>query len=311
MRRWLLGLAALSLAVSGYALLGGGAAAYVGKGRTWPGGVIRYYNAAPDQAWAVQQAVTAWNRSGARIRFVAVPASQAQVRIEHFRGVNCTVNAEATGGYTPQARVWIFRRDDTSLYCNSYEAAIAVAHELGHVLGLGHETRGCSLMNPAASFYGPSLCPKAEPWQWRCGLLTADDANGAVALYGGAAAPMTGRRDCDLYPGIHAPTNVEVTMTEAAHVYRVSFRRPPALAVPGFLYAGRSRQPEAFVSAAVLNRCPTDAHKFPRRPWRTAPGGLDETYLSLASGTYCVTVWAVDSFSTPSPRPAAFSVRIV
>ena len=49
--------------------------AYVVKGKPWPGGTIRYYNAAADQAWPVARAVYVWNHSGARIRFV--PSSRA------------------------------------------------------------------------------------------------------------------------------------------------------------------------------------------------------------------------------------------
>ena len=111
----------------------------------------------------------------------------------------CTINAEATVGYGQNARVFVFQRDERSPYCNSYMAARAIAHELGHVLGLGHETRGCSLMNPTGTLQGPSLCPKARLWQWRCRLLTGDDVAGAVALYGGTARRESGPRDCDLY----------------------------------------------------------------------------------------------------------------
>src|SRR5213593_3890145 len=107
-------------AVLAFVLLTGTAPAYVTAGHPWPGGVIRYYNGAPDQAWAVQRAVDAWNSSGARIRLVAAPASRADVRIEHFSRVSCTVNSEATAGYTHHARIWIFRRDGTSPYRNAY-----------------------------------------------------------------------------------------------------------------------------------------------------------------------------------------------
>src|SRR5256885_16642140 len=86
---------------------------YVAKGRPWPGGVIRYYNAAPDQAWAVQQAVAAWNTSGARVRFVAVPAAQADLRIQHFPKVPCTINAQASVAYRPNPRAFVFDLNPT------------------------------------------------------------------------------------------------------------------------------------------------------------------------------------------------------
>src|SRR5438105_8038773 len=95
----------LAAAAAGLGLAAGNADGYVTAGRPWPGGVIGYYNAAPDQAWALQKAVDAWNESGARVRFVPVPASQAQVTIKHFPDVPCTVNAASKIGYTPDARV--------------------------------------------------------------------------------------------------------------------------------------------------------------------------------------------------------------
>src|SRR5581483_3533781 len=193
--------------------LAGTADGYVGAGQAWPDGVITYYNDARDQAWAVKRAVDAWNASGARVRFVAAGPRSAQVRIEHFPGVSCTVNAEATVGYGPNARVWIFRRNDSSTYCNRYVAAQLLAHELGHVLGLGHESRTCAVMNPVNTLQGPARCGKARPWQWRCRLLTADDVAGALALYGGAARVQAGRSACDLYRAIGAPADLTVEQT--------------------------------------------------------------------------------------------------
>jgi hypothetical protein len=298
-----------SLVLLGALLLGQVADGYVADGRPWPGGVIRYYNAATDQAWAVQRAVNAWNASGARVKFVAVPAGQAQVRIEHFPRVACTINAEATIGYGPNARVWVFRRDEGSPYCNSYVATRMIAHELGHVLGLAHETRGCALMNPETTLQGPTLCRKAELWQWRCKLLTADDVAGAVALYGGTARAQSGPDDCDLYSGIQAPAELKVTATAAAHEFRIDFRRPPSIAVPRFLLSQHT-QAEAFVTGVATRRCATDARKFSLRQWHARPGGTEQTYLSLPAGLYCLSVWAVDSFIRPSPHPAMLWVRI-
>jgi hypothetical protein len=290
-------------------LTAGTATAYVAEGVPWPGGVIRYYNAAPDQAWAVKRAVDAWNSSGARIRLVAVPASQADVRIEHFQRVSCTINAESTVGYTRTARIWIFRRDESSPYCNSYVAAESLAHEFGHVLGLGHELRGCALMNPIGTLQGPELCPKGQRWQWRCKLLTTDDVAGAIAFYGGAAAPQTGRRDCNLYAGIAKPTGLRIEATNVSHRFRVSFRRPSSVAVPAFLSAEVAR-PESFV-AGSSSTCPSDPHVFQQRVWETPAGGTERTYLFLPTGVSCISVWAVDSFGRPSARPAMLRIRVV
>ena len=61
----------------------------------WPNGVVRFYNAAADQQWAVDQAVAAWNGSGAAIRFVPVAARDADLVIEDS-GAVCHPGAEAT-----------------------------------------------------------------------------------------------------------------------------------------------------------------------------------------------------------------------
>jgi hypothetical protein len=302
--------ALLAIIATAFVLLAGTADGYVGAGSPWPGGVIRYYNAAPDQAWAVKRAVDAWNSSGARIQLVAAPASQAAVRIEHFPRVSCTINAEATVGFTRAARIWIFRRNDGSPYCNRYTAAEGLTHEFGHVLGLGHETRGCAAMNPRGTLQGPDLCPKAQPWQWRCRLLTPDDVAGAVALYGGTAAPQRGPRDCNLYPGIGTPTGLHVEPTQVPHQFRITFRRPASATIPTFLSA-QVEQPESFVAAASSGRCAADPHGYDRRLWGTGAGRTQQTSLVLPSGVSCISVWAVDAFGRPSARPATLWVRVV
>jgi hypothetical protein len=282
---------------------------YVVKGRAWPGGIIRYYNAAPDQRWAVQRAVAAWNSSGARVRFVAVPAAQAQLRIEHFQGASCTINAEATVGYAASARVWIYRRDQSSPYCNSYMAVQALTHELGHVLGLGHELRGCSRMNPSGSLQGPRLCSRGASWQWRCQMLTPDDVAGAVALYGGSPREEQGPEDCDLYAAIQSPSGLRVAWADTPPHVRVSFSRPPSIGVPTFLSA-QEHASEAFVAVDAPNRCETDPRAHAGHVWSVRPGGVQSIVMTLPRGTDCLSVWAIDSFGRPSAQPVSLWVRI-
>ena len=181
--------------------------AYVVKGKPWPGGTIRYYNAAADQAWPVARAVYVWNHSGARIRFVPSSRASAQLVIKHFSHNRCVGHARATVGHVRQATVELPRIDESSQLCNSYSSAHAVAHELGHVLGLGHEERGCALMNGRGTWSGAQHCRQEAVWTWRCGLLEPDDINGVVALYGGRTS-STSRGSCSAYAPIRAPLSL-------------------------------------------------------------------------------------------------------
>ena len=79
--------------------------------------------------------------------------------------------------------------------------------------------------------------------------------------------------------------------------------------MPLFL-SSQSAVPESFVAAAAEDRCATDARKFSRRMWDAKPGEVEETYLNLNPGTYCLSVWGVDAFSRPSPKPAQLWVKI-
>jgi len=47
----------------------------------WPGGVVRYYNAAPSQGWVLWQAVSAWNRSGAKSDSPNAPWAREPLRL--------------------------------------------------------------------------------------------------------------------------------------------------------------------------------------------------------------------------------------
>jgi hypothetical protein len=279
--------------------------AYVVQGRAWPGGVVRYYSEAPDQAWALRQAVDAWNASGARVHFEAAPRDQAQVVVEHLP-VACASHASATVGFGHGAHVFVSRLDDRSPYCNRFMSARALAHELGHVLGLGHEANACAAMNPQGYLQGPSLCPHAQRWEWRCRLLEPDDVAGAIALYGGEAAALAGSGDCDLYAPVAAPRRLAVAWTTVPGQLRVSFRRPASDRIPAFLVG---RVAESFQIAFVPgSACPAEPTGLPHYRWDVAPGGTQVVGETPSPGTYCLSVWAVDAYGRPS-RAAALVVK--
>jgi hypothetical protein len=163
-------------------------------GGAWPDGVIQYYNDAPEHEWALQQAVDAWNGSGARVQFVRGTRLDAQLVVESDPEKKCG-HGRATIGYSVPATLSIFKpRLGTA--CDRFSAARALTHELGHVLGLEHTVAACAAMNPAGHYGGSPQCPASHPSLWRCRLLEPHDVAEAVRIYGGKAAAVRDEPMC-------------------------------------------------------------------------------------------------------------------
>lgn len=303
-----LGLAAV-LAV----LLPAPASAYAVQGKAWPGGQILYYNAAPDQAWAVQQAVDAWNASGAAIRFVPAAEASAQVVIREFARSDCTSTGESVGGeaalgYVPHSEVFVTRLDPATAKCNQFSAAQTLAHELGHVLGLGHETKACAAMNRSGSLRGPSRCRQAPVGVWNCGLLEPDDVAGVVAMYGGSVQMRAGRW-CPLYQPIASPAGLALAGAGVPGEVTASFVRPSDPALPPFLraYGGRP----SFAAAVRRDACPVTDAGSTRTAWSAAPGRVQTTVFgALGPGRWCVSIWPYDQLGRRGPRTFSW-IRMV
>jgi hypothetical protein len=293
-------LAAIALALASATLVPA-AGAYVPGGKTWPDGTIRYYNLASDQAWPVARAVWVWNHSGARVRFVPSSRADAQLIIGHFTHRRCVGHARGTVGYATRAYVWLPRVDESSSVCNSYASAQMVAHELGHVIGLNHESRGCALMNPTGSWQGAKLCASPNPWEWRCGLVENDDVRGAVALYGGSVA--TTARDCPVYAAMGAPLRFAAEASADGGGINLRFSRPELPKLPAFL-AAAARFEGGYAVKGELNRCPTEFKAAPRYRWSVNAGTETTIFQRSAPGRYCYAVWAFDQLGRPSARPA-------
>jgi hypothetical protein len=285
-----------------------GAAGYRVDGRAWPGGTVPYHNAAPDQQWAVGRAVRAWNTSGARVRFVAVPPESAKLVIRSTGSRSCG-SAHATLGYGTAPTVRIWKAGAPTRTCNPYWAAGALAHELGHVLGLGHETRGCAAMNPSGNHLGPSACHRAEPWEWRCRLLEHDDIQGAVAVYGGALHAPRADPTCDLYRPIRTPRHLSSTIDRERGFVRVWIHRPEAPQIPSFLRPQPAA--ESFVRIWADGSCPAAYEAgTPRYRWPVAPGEIAEISQRIPPSPRhrCLSIWAVDGLGRPSARPVSIDV---
>lgn len=170
---------AAALAVAALVLAAPAAEGARALGRPWPGGRIAYAVTVPALRGPVRTAAAAWNRSGARVRFVEVSRSRAQVLIgARPRGTCQGVVGLAQVGYTGGAR----SRMQLQATCAPGVLVMTAAHELGHVLGLAHEDRRCSLMN---SVFVARCRPRPLDWEWFCSPPRDDDRRGAVQLYGG------------------------------------------------------------------------------------------------------------------------------
>lgn len=191
-----MGAAAMRFALASSALLvaavfAGSAHAYRLEGARWPTHTISYYTETPSYRSAVDAAASAWNTSGASVRFVRTAKAAANVLV----GVRTYSHAgdahlRILGPRIVHAQIGIQPGHDR------FETALIVAHEFGHVLGLGHELHVCATMNPSVGDDHTTMCPAPPSGQWTCRLLQPDDVRGAVALYGGSVRPWRGSPFC-------------------------------------------------------------------------------------------------------------------
>jgi hypothetical protein len=276
----------------------------------WPGGIVRYYNAAPDQSWAVSGAVSAWNHSGAHIRFVAVPRASAQLVIEeNARNVYCS-EGHASVGYVHGAHVVIFPAHGVTHICNRYWAVRVMTHELGHVLGLRHEDRYCATMNAFGSMRGGSECPTVA-WAWRCRLLETDDVSGVAAAYGGTPQKPTEPDVCPLYRAIDPPGAPTIGSTPDGQVVTLRFERPPSVRFPSFVLPSPWRGHDGFAFSQPMTTCAAATATVAasrRYRWNVAVGSFQTINLPRPAGHFCVAVWALDRLGRPS-APDTFTTN--
>lgn len=294
MRR--LRLISLAVAVAAACFAASPAAGYKTGGKRWPGTSVRYYNASPQNAAAVQDAVRAWNASGVRVRFVPTTRKRAQIIIRTGpRGCSGFAQIGSQGRFGVQV----------GSGCERRFMALIAAHELGHVLGLSHEMGRCATMNPTILNWVGDRCKqvRGDPWQYRCRLLERDDVRGAIRLYGGSVNPKAvGVAWCDRFAPLTPPGEVQATATLTTINLRwrdlasrnlsntdAAVRQGDCATLP----VSTADHLSAFISGDVT------------------PGKIRTAAIDVAGpGPNCVEMWSVDRFGRPSPVPVRVTVTV-
>ncbi|MCW2928555.1 MAG: hypothetical protein JWM86_2523 [Thermoleophilia bacterium] len=297
------------------------AAQAASMGPKWPGRTITYFDATLDKP-AVARAVAAWNTSGMNMRFVrSTNRTRAQLLIRNSTNVprGCGSGLATVGypGRGRQAMLNILHGPATLQKCAWPGQTLTLAHELGHVLGLTHETRVCSIMNPNSTggvamngCYGANDQRTAltRAGDWRCRILEQVDVTRMVARYGGVAKPVRADPWCMLYTPVAAPAISAAWDAEQGHlVLRITRPVEPPL-VP-FLQSIAGQGSTYELQRAAGTTCiaaPTDYALDPSslvfRGWRSdvAPGTEQVVDVeALAPGDYCFSVWARNGLGKP------------
>jgi hypothetical protein len=156
----------------------------------WKQHTLYYYESIPSKwDWSLTTAVSKWNASGAKIRFVKVANRKAAKLVISYGNVGASAG-EATVG--PTLHPWVrlsnhYRNVNGNDGDNRVEVMAVFAHELGHVLGFEHTKTRCSLMSPVLDIVGCGMVNQNNPGYYRCRTISTPLEARLVRNYGGRA----------------------------------------------------------------------------------------------------------------------------
>ncbi len=256
--------------------------------RAWPGSVVGFRDLTGQHGYhrAVALAVAAWNRLKLGIRFVPARGRAASVTIVYAAGRCLSGRAgSAPLGFRPAGARVVVRS------CPDVVRPLLVAHELGRVLGLENDDRGCSLMNSkgvsdGASYAVPARCPRRARPAWLPRLVD----------------PRAVRRARTVYAAPGPPAAVSLSVQNGLRIGWSQQRRVPRTVV-----------------ARALGRCPT-AHDVALRtatlvydePGFAGPHYAVDTSSLRPRSSYCYRVFNVSRYgrATPSPHTVTYVADI-
>jgi hypothetical protein len=179
----------------------------------FPSRTISYHDeTGPTYRKEVAAAAAAWNRSGVKVRWVKASKSKARVPIR----VSKKIGSAGLAWYFGNGRGLIelqptIKKNQLTALSGSGVATQVIVHEMGHVMGLDHETGTCAIMQPVL---GGGCKQSSVIWQFRCRLLEKDDLRGGVALFGGKVGKV-GPEYCDTVKAPAAPTGLSAVASPA------------------------------------------------------------------------------------------------
>lgn len=298
------------------------AQAYKLGGKKWPTRTITYHAATPQYDKAIKSAVTAWNASGANIRFKPVSRQKAKLRIVYGKNRGAESGRAVLGWIRPTVvtqkwfegaplegnvpcgarlrdskgvmrpitctrkrfspRVWLNKVPQDKL--RDPRTVRHMAKTVAHELG---HTLGLHHVHGrcAVMRLGADGCPEPpNPWQLRCRLLEKDDVRGAIRRYGGQLRPLA-PEFCDAAPP--APLELVAAYVPEEHAISVAWRKAIA------------DRPYHVSVAAQQDQCPAT----PEDGQHVRPLDGDRVRIGLSSEDahrYCVSAWSADEYGLRS-----------